>query len=93
MVALKDRLAETQKKIGARQEEINELRTDQNRLGQNINNLRNLPGQQEQVNRYAAKLGEQEKTMESLQAQLTAERNNLRETQQELDRMIADLEI
>jgi hypothetical protein len=93
VVALKDRLAETQKKISARQEEINELRNDQNRLGQNINNLRNIPGQQEQVNRYAAKLGEQEKTMENLQAQLAAERNNLRQTQQELDRMIADLEI
>jgi hypothetical protein len=93
IVALKDRLAETQKKINARQEEINELRTDQNRLGQNIQNLRNLPGQTAQVDRYAAKLGDQEKTMENLQAQLTAERNNLRQTQQELDRAIAELEI
>ncbi len=93
VVALKDRLADSQKKISARQEEINELRTDQNRLGQNINNLRNLPGQQEQVNRYAAKLAEQEKTMEGLQAALTSERNNLRQTQQELDRAVAALEI
>jgi uncharacterized coiled-coil protein SlyX len=93
VVALKDRLAETQKKISARQEEINDLTRDQDRLRQNISNLRGLPGQTDQVNRYAAKLTDQEKTMEGLQAALASERSNLRQTQQELDRMIADLEI
>jgi chromosome segregation ATPase len=93
VVALKDRLAETQKKISASQEQINDLTRDQDRLRQNINNLRGLPGQADQVNRYAAKLTDQEKTMESLQSQLAAERSSLRQTQQELDRTIADLEI
>jgi uncharacterized coiled-coil protein SlyX len=45
------------------------------------------------VNRYAAKLTDQEKTMESLQSTLGAERASLRQAQQELDRMMAALEI
>ncbi len=93
IVALKDRLAATQAKITARQQEINELSSDQSRLRQNINELRGLPGQQDQVNRYAAKLSDQEKTMEALQAALTTERTNLRQTQQDLDQAIAGLEI
>jgi len=44
---------------------------DQERLRQNIYNLRGLPGQEAQVSRYSAKLAEQEKTMESLQATLS----------------------
>jgi hypothetical protein len=93
IVAQKDRLAEIQNRITTRQQEITDLRQDQDRLRQNINNLRGLPGQEGQVNSYAAKLATQEKTMEGWQASLTTERANLRTAQQELDRMMTALEI
>ena len=89
----KDRVAEAQGRVNQKTQELNELRQDQDRLRQNINNLRGLPGQEAQVNRYAAKLTEQEKTVETLQAALTAERTNQRQAQAELDRMVTSLEI
>lgn len=93
IVALKNRLADLQNRVTQKQTEINELRQDQDRLRQNINNLRGLPGMDAQVTSYAAKLGQQEKTIEGLQASLTSERAAARQAQQELDRSIATLEI
>lgn len=93
ILALKDRIADSQRKIAARQEEINELHRDQDRLRQNLNNLRGLPGQEAQVNRYAAKLAEQEKVVEGMQSALTGERQRARQLQDELDRTLATLEI
>ncbi len=88
----KDKVADAQTRVTQKTQEINELRQDQDRLRQNINNLRGLPGQEAQVNRYAAKLADQEKTIETLQAALTVERTNQRSAQAELDRMVTSLE-
>jgi len=93
IVTLKNTLAETQNRVTQKQTEINDLRQDQDRLRQNITNLRGLPGMDAQVNSYAAKLASQEKTIESMQTALAAERASSRSTQQELDRAIAALEI
>ena len=79
--------------MNQKQTESNELRQDQDRLRQNINNLRGLPGMDAQVTSYATKLAQQEKTIESLQNALAAERANTRTKQQDLDRAIAALEI
>ena len=93
LMALKDRLAEATQKVNTTQVEVNELRGDQDRLRQNINNLRGLPGQEAQVARYAAKLAEQEKTVEALQATLTAARTSVRQIQASVDQAMRTLEI
>ena len=93
LMALKDRLAEATQKVNSTQVEVNELRGDQDRLRQNINNLRGLPGQEAQVGRYAAKLAEQEKTVEALQATLSAARASVRQIQAAVDQAMRTLEI
>lgn len=93
MLVLKEQIAATQKELNTRQEELNELFRDQERLRQNINNLRQLPGQQDQVNVYAAKLAGQEKIVEAKNASLTAARAKLRQLQSQLDELINRLEV
>jgi chromosome segregation ATPase len=93
LIALKDRLAEATQKVTATQTEVNELRGDQDRLRQNINNLRGLPGQEAQVTRYAAKLADQEKVVEALQATLSAARASVRQLQAAVDQALRTLEI
>ncbi len=93
ILELKNRIAESQKKIQDRQTEITELQRDQDRLRQNISNLRSIPGQEAQVTSYAQKLAAQEKTIEGLQAALTEERRRARSLQDELDRTMSSLEI
>jgi hypothetical protein len=93
ILALKDRVAETQKRINDRQQEITELGRDQDRLRQNLRDLRGIPGQEQQVNRYAAKLAEQEKTIEGLQTSLAADRAQVRIMQQDLDAKVQALEL
>ncbi len=93
LMALKDRLADATQKVNSTQVEVNELRGDQDRLRQNINNLRGLPGQEAQVARYAAKLAEQEKTVEALQTTLSAARASVRQIQASVDQAMKTLEI
>lgn len=93
LIALKDRLAEATQKVNSTQVEVNELRGDQDRLRQNINNLRGIPGQEAQVTRYAAKLAEQEKTVEALQSTLSAARASVRQIQVSVDQAMKTLEI
>ncbi len=93
ILALKDRISDTQKTVASKQEEINELNRDQERLRQNIYNLRQIAGQEAQVNRYIAKLADQERALEAMQSSLTANRTQARQLQQELDRTMTTLEI
>jgi len=91
--ALKEQIVVAQKEVSERQEEINEMFRDQERLRQNINNLRGLPGQQDQVNAYAAKLVAQEKQLEAKSAALSAGRARLKQLQAQLDRLMNTIEI
>ncbi len=93
LFALKEQIAATQKEAAARQEEVNELFRDQERLRQNIYNLNNVPGQQAQVNAYAAKLAAQEKELDAKNTALNAARARLRQLQAQLDRLMNTIEI
>lgn len=93
LFALKEQIAATQKEVTARQEEVNELFRDQERLRQNIYNLNNVPGQQAQVNAYAAKLAAQEKELDAKNTALNAARARLRQLQAQLDRLMNTIEI
>jgi len=93
MFALKDQIAEVQGEVQASQQDINELFKDQQRLRDNIANLRGVPGQQDQVNAYATKLTGQEKQLEAKNAALAASRAKQRQLQQQLDRLMNALTI
>lgn len=91
--AVKEQIVVAQKEIAERQEEINEMFRDQERLRQNIYNMRSVPGQQDQVNAYAAKLAAQEKQLEAKTAALSAARARLKQLQAQLDRLMNTIEI
>lgn len=93
MFALKEQIAEVQGEVQASQQDINELFKDQQRLRDNIANLRGVPGQQDQVNAYATKLTGQEKQLEAKNAALAASRAKQRQLQQQLDRLMNALTI
>ena len=93
MFGVKEQIVTAQKDVQARQEEINELFRDQERLRQNISNLRSVPGQDAQVNAYAAKLTGQEKQLEAKNAALSEARGRLRQLQAQLDKLMNSLTI
>lgn len=66
VAAKKREVAETDAQIREVDLEINELVRDQERIRQNLSSLNRVTGQQEQVNRYARELADQESKLASL---------------------------
>ena len=93
LFALKEEVVVAKREGAEQKEEIDELFRDQNRLRQNIYNLRNVPGQQQQVQAYAAKLAGQEKQLEAMHEALRAARTQLKQLQAQLDRLLNTMEI
>ena len=93
LFALKEEVVVTKREAAEQKEEIDELFRDQNRLRQNIYNLRNVPGQQQQVQGYAAKMARQEKQLEAMHEALRAARTRLKQLQAQLDRLMNTMEI
>ena len=93
LFALKEEVVVTKREAAEQKEEIDELCRDQNRLRQNIYNLRNVPGQQQQVQGYAAKMARQEKQLEAMHEALRAARTRLKQLQAQLDRLMNTMEI
>lgn len=90
---VKRNIADTDREIQLLDQQIKELFEDQNRLRQNISSLRSVSGQQEQVQKYALTLAEQEGELTSMrdrQAQLRRQRSDL---QTELNTLIETLVI
>ena len=93
LFALKEEVVVTKREAAEQKEEIDELFRDQNRLRQNIYNLRNVLGQQQQVQAYATKLAGQEKQLEAMHEALRAARTQLKQLQAQLDRLLNTMEI
>jgi hypothetical protein len=90
---VKRNIAGADREIQLLDQQIKELFEDQNRLRQNISSLRSVSGQQEQVQKYALTLAEQEVELTSMrdrQAQLRRQRSDL---QTELNTLIETLVI
>jgi hypothetical protein len=90
MAGLKRQISETDVQMRHIQTEIDEIFKDQQRLRENLSSLNRVTGQQEQVQRYARELSEQESQLASLRDRmaelrkrktaLEAELNDLMET-------------
>ncbi len=74
ILAKKREVAENDASIRRTEVEINELNQDQSRLRENLNALNRVTGQQEQVQRYAKQLADQEAQMAALRDRLSAAR-------------------
>lgn len=88
VAAQKRRIAETDSEIQRVEKENQELAADQARIRENIASLNRVSGQQEQVQKYAAQLAEQEKRLAGLRDRLSELRSRRETLQQELNRMI-----
>ena len=93
LFALKEEVVVAKREAAEQKKEIDELFSDQNRLRQNIYNLRNVPGQQQQIQAYAAKLAGQEKQLKAMHEALRAARPQLKQLQAQLDRLMNTMEI
>ncbi len=72
--------------------EIRDVSSEQDRLRQNISTLRNLAGQQEQVNRYAAELAKGDARIVELRERLTQLRRRKATLENELNALIEKIE-
>ena len=90
---MKREIADTDREIQMLDQQIKELFEDQGRLRQNISSLRSVSGQQEQVQKYALRLSEQEMALTAMrdkQSQLRRQRSDL---QTQLNSLIETLVI
>ncbi|MDX2152042.1 MAG: hypothetical protein SFV54_14990 [Bryobacteraceae bacterium] len=74
VLAKKREIAENDAALRRTETEISELNQDQSRLRENLNSLNRVTGQQEQVQRYAKQLADQELQMATLRDRLSAAR-------------------
>lgn len=84
----KRQLAETDRQILEAANETNELTRDQERIRQNLTSLNRVTGQQEQVNRYAKELADQETRMAALRDRTSQLRRQKTTQEQQLNALI-----
>jgi len=92
VIAKKREISETDKQLQLAEKEIKETAAEQERLRQNINTLRNVAGQQEQVSRYAAELARGDARIAELRDRRARLRERLAALESELNDLIGKLE-
>lgn len=88
----KREIAEADSEQRRTETELRDLSTEQDRLRQNINTLRNVAGQQEMVNRYAAELAKGDVRIAQLRDRLSELRRRKATLENELNALIEKLE-
>lgn len=92
VAARKREIAEADSELRRAETELRDLSTEQERLRQNINTLRNVAGQQEMVNRYAAELAKDDVRIAQLRDRLSELRRRKATLENELNALIEKLE-
>jgi chromosome segregation ATPase len=88
MAELKRHIAAEDAQIRRLQAEIDQMVQDQQRIRENINSLNRVTGQQDQVQRYAKQLADQESRLAALRDQQSAARGKKQALESELNRLI-----
>ncbi|MBI3680643.1 MAG: DUF4139 domain-containing protein [Acidobacteria bacterium] len=84
----KRQIAETDRSARQQETEINELVRDQERIRQNLTSLNRVSGQQEQVQKYARELAEQESRLASMRDRISQLRKQKAAQEQALNSLI-----
>lgn len=92
IAAKRREIAEAESSLRNAESERGGLEAEQNRLRQNINTLRNVAGQQEMVNRYAAELAKGDVRIAQLRDRLSELRRRKATLETELNALIEKLE-
>ncbi len=88
----KEQIAGNDNEMHSLEQQITDFNRDQDRIRQNIQSLNNVSGQQEQVQKYARILADQEAKLAQLRDQLTAATKRKTALQAELNSMIGKVE-
>jgi hypothetical protein len=92
VVQKKQEIADTQAGQRRNETELNELVRDQERIRQNIGSLNQVSGQQEQVQKYARTLADQEARLAGLRDKQTELARRLAALESELNSMIEKID-
>lgn len=92
IAAKKREIAEADAELRRAEAELRELGSEQDRLRQNINTLRNVAGQQEMVNRYAAELAKGDVRIAQLRDRMSELSRRRATLENELNALIEKLE-
>jgi hypothetical protein len=92
MASLKRQLAEADVQMRQTQSEIDEMFKDQQRVRENLSSLNRVAGQQEQVQRYARELAEQESRLASLRDRMAELRKRKAALETELNDLLEKAE-
>jgi hypothetical protein len=92
IAAKKREIADADSELRRTEADLRDLDAEQDRLRQNINTLRNVAGQQEQVNRYAADLAKGDIRITQLRDRLSELRRRKATLENELNALIEKLE-
>ncbi|MEJ5369781.1 MAG: DUF4139 domain-containing protein [Bryobacteraceae bacterium] len=92
IIAKKNEIAGADEELRQAETGLRDLVSEQDRLRQNINTLRNVAGQQEQVNRYAAELSKGDVRIAQLRDRLSELRRRKAALETELNALIGKLE-
>ena len=92
MLAVKRDIAVLDREMRQAEQDINELFRDQERIRQNLGSLRSVAGQQEQIQKYARELADQELKLASLRDRAGEVRKKKTALEQELAAMIEKME-
>jgi hypothetical protein len=84
--------ADAENQARAVEVEMNELIRDQERLRQNIGSLRNITGQEEQVQRYSRQLASQETQIATMRDQIRDQRRKKQTLDREIQALVEKLE-
>ena len=90
---VKRRIADADRALQLLEKQVQERVQDQDRLRRNISSLRSVSGQQEQVQKYALKLSEQEAEITGMRDQQAELRRGREQSQTELNGLIETLVI
>ena len=93
LAGLKDDLNELTRRIASKQEEVNEIFRDQDRIRRSLQTVRGIPGQAAQLQRWLNKLNTQEGQLEALREDIAQTKQRQEEAQRQIDELLMGLSV
>ena len=93
LAGLKDSLNQLTRRISSKQEEVNEIFRDQDRIRRSLQTVRGIPGQAAQLQRWLNKLNTQEGQLEALREEIAQTKHRQEEVQRQIDELLMGLSV
>lgn len=93
LAGLKDELNQLTRRITSKQEEVNEIFRDQDRIRRSLQTVRGIPGQAAQLQMWLNKLNAQEGQLEALREDIAQTKQRREEAQRQIDELLMGLSL